>query len=215
MQCLSIVRLRAVTVALLLTLSPLHVRAAEVGDSLDVVSKTNRSAVASQEKIDKISRETRDLLEEYRKLQDGSEYQAAYTRELEDLDRSQQQRIGELRQEIAQVRITRQRIVPLMRSMADALEKFVVLDLPFHHEDRINAVLQLKERLNRPELSASAKFRLLLEVWVQPGSVARFPGIPGTRAVCRIPAGGSGGDIFPEPGRCHQRLLGRGTGRVD
>jgi hypothetical protein len=165
MQCLSIVRLRAVTVALLLTLSPLHVRAAEVGDSLDVVSKTNRSAVASQEKIDKISRETRDLLEEYRKLQDGSEYQAAYTRELEDLDRSQQQRIGELRQEIAQVRITRQRIVPLMRSMADALEKFVVLDLPFHHEDRINAVLQLKERLNRPELSASAKFRLLLEAY--------------------------------------------------
>jgi hypothetical protein len=161
MQCLSIVRLRAVTVALLLTLSPLHVRAAEVG----VVSKTNRSAVASQEKIDKISRETRDLLEEYRKLQDGSEYQAAYTRELEDLDRSQQQRIGELRQEIAQVRITRQRIVPLMRSMADALEKFVVLDLPFHHEDRINAVLQLKERLNRPELSASAKFRLLLEAY--------------------------------------------------
>ncbi|NCF16706.1 MAG: DUF3450 family protein [Haliea sp.] len=152
MQCLSIVRLRAVTVALLLTLSPLHVRAAEVGDSLDVVSKTNRSAVASQEKIDKISRETRDLLEEYRKLQDGSEYQAAYTRELEDLDRSQQQRIGELRQEIAQVRITRQRIVPLMRSMADALEKFVVLDLPFHHEDRIN-------------VSASAKFRLLLEAY--------------------------------------------------
>ena len=165
MQCLSIVRLRAVTVALLLTLSPLHVRAAEVGDSLDVVSKTNRSAVASQEKIDKISRETRDLLEEYRKLLDGSEYQAAYTRELEDLDRSQQLRIGELRQEIAQVRITRQRIVPLMRSMADALEKFVVLDLPFHHEDRINAVLQLKERLNRPELSASAKFRLLLEAY--------------------------------------------------
>jgi hypothetical protein len=49
--------------------------------------------------------------------------------------------------------------------MADALEKFVVLDLPFHHEDRINAVLQLKERLNRPELSASAKFRLLLEAY--------------------------------------------------
>jgi Tfp pilus assembly protein PilN len=150
---------------LLLFLCPFTAGGAEVDDSLKVVSKTNRSASASQAKIDQLSRETRDLLEEYRKLQDGSDYQAAYTLELEELDRSQQQRIEALRQEIAQVQVTRQRIVPLMRSMADALEKFVVLDIPFRHEDRINAVLLLKERLNQPDLSASAKFRLLLEAY--------------------------------------------------
>jgi hypothetical protein len=144
---------------------PSAARAAEVEDSLKVVAKTNRSASASQEKIDKVARETRELLEDYRKLQDGSEYQAAYTRELEELDRSQQRRIEELKQEIAQVQVTRQRIVPLMRSMADALEKFVVLDLPFRHEDRIGAVLQLKSRLNQPDLSASAKLRMLLEAY--------------------------------------------------
>ena len=140
-------------------------QAAEVKDSLDVITKTNRSAVASQKKIDNLSRETRDLLEEYRKLQDGSEYQAAYTRELEELDRAQQEQIAGLQEQIAQARVTRQRIVPLMRSMADALEKFVVLDLPFHHEERINAVLRLKQRLNQPDLSVSAKFRLLLEAY--------------------------------------------------
>ena len=61
-------------------------QAAEVKDSLDVVSKTNRGAVGSQKKIDQLAWETRDMLEEYRKLQDGTEYQAAYTRELEELD---------------------------------------------------------------------------------------------------------------------------------
>ena len=141
------------------------IHAADVKDSLDVVTKTNRSAVDSQKKIDGLSRETQGMLEEYRKLQDGSEYQAAYTRELEELDRAQQMQIESLQQQIAQARITRQRIVPLMRSMADALEKFVVLDLPFHHEDRINGVLQLKQRLNQPDLSVSAKFRLLLEAY--------------------------------------------------
>lgn len=145
--------------------TPADAGGAEVDDSLKVVSKTNRSASASQEKIDTLSRKTQDLLEEYRKLQDGSDYQAAYTRELEELDLSQQRRIEELQQEIAQVQVTRQRIVPLMRSMADALEKFVVLDMPFRHEDRISAVLQLKARLNQPELSTSAKFRLLLEAY--------------------------------------------------
>jgi len=141
------------------------VLAADVGESLEVVTKTNRSAAQSQKKIDTLSRETNALLEEYRKLQDGTEYQAAYTRELEELERAQRLEIDDLQQQIAQARITRQRIVPLMRSMADALEKFVVLDLPFHHEERINGVLHLKQRLSQPDLSVSAKFRLLLEAY--------------------------------------------------
>ena len=140
-------------------------QAADVKDSLDVVAATNSSAASSQETIDKLSRETRNLLEDYRKLLDGSEYQAAYTRELQELEEVQQLRLAELREQIAQARVTQQRIIPLMRSMADSLEKFVILDLPFHQEDRIVAVLQLKERLRRPDISVSAKFRILLEAY--------------------------------------------------
>jgi hypothetical protein len=140
-------------------------QAAGIKDSLDVVAATNSSATASQEKIDGLALETRNLLEEYRKLLDGSEYQAAYTRELEELDQAQQQQLAALREQIAQARITRQRIVPLMRSMADSLEKFVVLDLPFHQEERVAAVLALKQRLQRPDLPVAAKFRMLLEAF--------------------------------------------------
>jgi len=140
-------------------------RAADLTDSLGVVSATNRSATQSQENIDRLSRETRALLEEYRKLQDGTEYQAAYTRELEDLEAAQQKRIAELREQIAQAQVTRQRIVPLMRSMADALEKFVALDLPFRQEERLLAVLTLKQRLQEPDLALAARFRLLLEAY--------------------------------------------------
>ena len=139
--------------------------AAEVKDSLEVVKATNNSAAASQRKIDQLSMETRKLLEDYRKLLDGSEYQAAYTRELEELEQAQQQQLAALREQITQARITRQRIVPLMRSMADSLEKFVVLDLPFRHEERIAAVLDLKQRLRRPDIGVSAKFRILLEAY--------------------------------------------------
>ena len=140
-------------------------QAAGVKDSLDVVAATNSSATASQKKIDGLAQETRNLLEEYRRLLDGSEYQAAYTRELEELEQVQQRQLAALREQIAQARVTRQRIVPLMRSMADSLEKFVVLDLPFHQEERVAAVLELKQRLRRPELSVEAKFRLLLEAF--------------------------------------------------
>ena len=141
------------------------IQAAEVKDSLNVVSATNNSAAVSQETIDKLSRETRNLLEEYRKLLDGSEYQAAYTRELQELDEVQQLRLAQLREQIEQARVTQQRIIPLMRSMADSLEKFVILDLPFHQEERIVAVLDLKQRLRSPDISVSAKFRILLEAY--------------------------------------------------
>tara|TARA_R110001599_G_scaffold353188_1_gene590625 strand:- start:63358 stop:64137 length:780 start_codon:yes stop_codon:yes gene_type:complete len=140
-------------------------QAADVEDSLDVVATTNNNAAASQQTIDKLSRETRNLLEDYRKLLDGSEYQAAYTRELKELDEVQQLRLAELREQINQARITQQRIVPLMRSMADSLEKFVILDLPFHQEERIVAALALKQRLRSPDISVSAKFRILLEAY--------------------------------------------------
>lgn len=157
--------LSATAAAVLLSLPGTSFSAAEIKDSLGVVSKTNRSATDSQEKIDSLARETRNLLEEYRKLQDGSEYQAAYTRELEGLEQVQQARMESLREQIVQARITRQQIVPLMRSMADTLEKFVVLDLPFHHEERVSAILDLKQRLQQPELSVTARFRLVLEAY--------------------------------------------------
>lgn len=147
----------------LLVIAPLS--AGELQDSLEVVSETNRSATKSQDKVDDLSRETRILLEEYRSLRESAEYQQAHTRELELLDASQQERIESLRKQIAQARITRQRILPMMRSMADSLEKFVVLDLPFHQEQRIGAVLQLKQHLDRPGISVSARFRLLLEAY--------------------------------------------------
>ena len=161
------IRTKSISVAGLLAamLVCIAAQGAGIKDSLGVVADTNSSASASQKKIDDLARESRNLVEEYRKLLDGSEYQAAYTRELEELEQAQQQQLDGLREQIVQARLTRQRIVPLMRSMADSLEKFVVLDLPFHQEERVAAVLELKQRLRQPDISVSAKFRMLLEAF--------------------------------------------------
>jgi len=157
--------LTGVVAALLLWVWEPAVSAAQVKESLDVVSGTNRSATESQKKVEDLAAQARTLLEEYRRLQDGAEYQAAYTRELQERDQAQRAQIDDLQRQIAQAAITRERIVPLMRGMADALEQFVVLDLPFHHEERINGVLLLKQRLSQPELSVAQKFRLVLEAY--------------------------------------------------
>jgi hypothetical protein len=155
-----------VLVALVLALTvPAGASAQALQESLEVVSETNRGAERSQARIDELSRETRALLEEYQALQQGAEYEAAYSRELEQLAQAQEAKIASLNRQIAQARITRQRILPLMRTMAEALERFVILDLPFHHEERIASVLALRQRLDDPALSVAVRFRLLLEAF--------------------------------------------------
>jgi len=141
------------------------VQAAELKDSQKVISETNREAAESQQNIDRLAAEAQALLEEYRRVQNGAEYQAAHTRELNQLKDSQEVRIHSLKRQIEEAGVTQQRIVPLMLSMADSLEKFVVLDLPFHQQERINSVLQLKQRLRQPDLPLSVRFRLLFETW--------------------------------------------------
>jgi len=158
------IRRLACAIVAIFVLAPV-LQATELKDSLQIVTQTNRSEAASQQEVDRLSRESQTLLEEYRRLQNNAEYQAAYTLELQQLDAAQQARIQDLEREISDVASTRQRIVPLMRSMVDALEKFVVLDLPFHHEERITSVLRLKQRLQQPDLPLSAKFRMLLEAF--------------------------------------------------
>jgi hypothetical protein len=140
-------------------------QAAELSDSQAVISETNQQAANTQQNIDRLANESKTLIEEYRRLQNGVEYQLAYARELEQINDSQQLRIDSLKRQIEEAAITQQRIVPLMRSMAESLQKFIELDLPFRRESRIEAVKLLQQRIRQPELSLSMKFRLLLETW--------------------------------------------------
>ena len=138
---------------------------AELGDSREVVATTTTQAIASQARIDKLSTETETLLLEYRRLLEGVEYEAAQRRELEALQQAQAEQIIRLEGQIATARATRQRIVPLMRSMAESLQALIALDLPFHQQQRLAAVLSLQQNLSRPDLPVSTRLRMLLEAY--------------------------------------------------
>jgi len=140
-------------------------RAATVDDSLKVVGKTNQSAIASQQRIDRMALQTQKMLEEYQQITLNTEYQNTYNYELKQLKADQEAELDSLQKQIDEINVTQLRIMPLMNSMADALEKFVVLDMPFHQEGRVNGVIQLKQHLRNPSLSLPDKYRLLLEAF--------------------------------------------------
>ena len=134
-------------------------------DSLKEVKKTNQNAIASQKRIDSMALQTQKMLEEYQQITLNTEYQNTYNYELKQLQADQEAELASLQQQIDEINVTQLRIMPLMNSMADSLEKFVVLDMPFHQEDRVNGVIQLKQHLRNPSLPLPDKYRLLLEAY--------------------------------------------------
>lgn len=138
---------------------------ADIDSSLEVVSETNQQAISTQKRIDSLALQTEKMLEEYQRIIRKTDYQDAYNAQLEQLKENQEKEILSLQEQINDQNETQMRIMPLMMTMADALEKFVVLDLPFHQQQRVTGVIQLKQRLHNPSLSVPEKYRLLLEAF--------------------------------------------------
>lgn len=155
----------SIVLALMLAFLVAPCIAASINDSITIVKDTNQNNIDSQKHIDTLSLKTQSMLEEYRRILHDSEFQNAYNHELELLIQNQQEELKALNNQINQRKNTQLRILPLMRSMAEALEKFILLDLPFHQESRAGGIVLLNQQLRSPSLSIPDKFRRLLEAF--------------------------------------------------
>jgi uncharacterized protein DUF3450 len=88
-----------------------------------------------------------------------------YNRHLQDLLASQAQEKTSLEQQLKDIEVTKQEIVPLILHMLDSLEQFVRMDLPFLPEERQQRLAQLKALVVRPDSTEAEKFRRLMEAF--------------------------------------------------
>jgi len=139
--------------------------AAELENVLDAGEHRILLAQASQERVDRVVDETRDLEADYRALMkeiDGLEIYADY---MERQIANQDAELRELRASIDQVSSVERQIMPLMIRMLDGLEQFVELDLPFLLEERRGRVARLRSTMERADLTVAEKFRQLTEAF--------------------------------------------------
>lgn len=122
-------------------------------------------AANSQKNVDKTDDETRTLLDEYRLALRKLENTKAYNEQLRTLIASQKAEMTSIQKQIEQVKDTGQEIVPLMTRMLDALDQFVAIDTPFLPEERTKRMKDLKEMMNRADVSTSEKYRRILEAF--------------------------------------------------
>lgn len=136
-----------------------------VKDAIQTSEGTNQEAQSSQKKIDQISDDIDSLAAEYRAAIQEIKALEIYNKQLEGLIVSQGQEMESLRKQIDNVTIVGRQVMPLMSRMLDSLDQFVALDVPFLPEERAERIENLREMMDRADVTISEKYRRILEAY--------------------------------------------------
>lgn len=137
--------------------------AAQVGDVVSAGEDWLVAQVSSQQKVDALGDQRRDLQQEYRAVLREIEGLDAYNRQLERQLDLQRQEMSELDNSISQATTVDRQILPLMLRMVGALEQFISLDMPFLKDERDERLQFVKEAIDRVDVTVAEKFRQVLE----------------------------------------------------
>lgn len=125
------------------------------------------AAAEAQRKINQLSDEADELVQEYRdvaKTVDGLEvYNASYRRTIAQ----QEKTIAEYDKSIEEAAALQRQIPPLMERMMEGLEQFVELDLPFLLDERQARLDLIRETFTDSSVNVAEKFRLVLAAYQQ------------------------------------------------
>ncbi|ROR98843.1 uncharacterized protein DUF3450 [Sinobacterium caligoides] len=138
-------------------------------DNLDKVFQVGQAktvaAQKSQVKIDKLSDQTRDRLQEYKDVLKQVEGLKVYIARLDRQIDNQNQRITSIEGSIEQVTEVKRQILPLVDRMIGALDEFIALDVPFLQEERQQRIAFLRKNLDLSSQTDAEKFRQVLEAY--------------------------------------------------
>ena len=133
--------------------------------AINVETATHNAAIQSQKRINKLSDQSQQMLEQYRTTTHQVDTLTTYNTYLNDLVESQQTEKDSLEQQLKEIENTQREIIPLILRMLDSLEKFITLDLPFLPEERNKRLASLKDMMLRADVTNAEKFRRILEAY--------------------------------------------------
>ncbi|MCG6276067.1 DUF3450 domain-containing protein [Vibrio vulnificus] len=139
--------------------------AADAGSVISTQAGTNKAAQASQDKIDGYADSTDTMLAEYKAIMRQVDSMKVYNEQINRMVQSQQGELDSLDRQIAQIDQTAMEVVPLTLKMIDALDEIVTLDLPFQTKERNKRINELRELMDRADVTTSEKFRKVMEAY--------------------------------------------------
>ena len=122
-------------------------------------------AQESQERINNIVEGTRSLEDQYRAINKEIDGLRVYNRLMRAQVDGQSAVLEDIALSMDQVDVINRQIFPLMERMIDALEQSISLDVPFLMEERQARIGNLKEIMERSDVSVAEKFRKVMEAY--------------------------------------------------
>ena len=122
-------------------------------------------AQESQERINGVVERTRSLADDYRAINKEIEGLKVYNRLMTAQTNGQQATLDDIALSMEQVDSINRQIFPLMERMIDGLQQSIGLDIPFLVDERNRRVADLKDILERSDVSVAEKFRKVMEAY--------------------------------------------------
>lgn len=130
-----------------------------------VASQINESAADSQQKINGITDTIEAKIQQFKTVNKETDGLRVYNSQLDRQIQNQIQEMADLNTSIDEVSVIERQITPLMMRMVDGLEQFVALDVPFLPEERSKRIAELRDMMDRADVSPSEKFRRVMEAY--------------------------------------------------
>lgn len=156
---------RAAGIALALMTGAAWAQRDAIGQAIDTTQQTQQASSQSQQRVDRLDDQTRQLLERYRAALWQSQQLKVYSAQVEELTKAQQAERESLQRQIAEMERVERELLPLMLRMIDSLGSFVELDLPFLIDERKARVADLRRMMADPATGTAEKMRRILEAY--------------------------------------------------
>jgi hypothetical protein len=117
----------------------------------------------AQKQVDSVADQTEKIVNDYRSVTKVVDGLRVYNALLQTQLDNQESEMQALTESIANVALIERQIIPLMTRMVDALDGFVQLDTPFLMKERTDRIARLRETMERSDVSAAEKFRIVIE----------------------------------------------------
>jgi hypothetical protein len=125
----------------------------------------DKEASASQQRINALDDETRELLQKYNQLTAEAESMTGYSDQLALQVQSQVDEIASYDRQLGEIEHTSRAVMPMIQTMLDRIDRFVELDLPFLLKERRERIAKLKEVMGRADVTISEKYRRVVEAY--------------------------------------------------
>lgn len=136
-----------------------------VQEGIELGVQNNQREQATQRRINKLSDETQTMLDEYHAKSRELKSLTIYNDQLQRLINSQSGETRLLQQQINDITLTQQEIVPLMLRMIEHLDALIDKDAPFLVGERRRRVRLLREIMDRADVAVAEKYRRVLEAY--------------------------------------------------